>query len=105
LSRPVCEPGAQELQALVEQIAMRIGRTLEKRGEVERDVENVWLAADCEVGPLEDLIGHAISYRIAGGPRAGQKLFTLQTLAASAPGSSDCVATSAARRWRKIAWS
>jgi hypothetical protein len=35
-------------------------------------------------GPLDDLIGHSITYRIAVGPRAGQKLFTLQTLPASA---------------------
>lgn len=33
-------------------------------------------------GPLDDLIGHSITYRIAVGPRAGQKLFTLQTLPA-----------------------
>jgi len=78
--RPVCEPGAQELQALVEQIALRIGRALEKRGLIERDLENAWLAADAEAGPLDDLIGHSITYRIAVGPRAGQKLFTLQTV-------------------------
>jgi hypothetical protein len=80
--RPVSEPGAQELQALVEQIALRIGRTLERRGLIERDIENAWLAADSEAGPLDDLIGHSITYRIAMGPRAGQKLFTLQTLPA-----------------------
>ena len=34
--RPVCAPRAQELQGLVEQIALRIGRTLEKRGLIER---------------------------------------------------------------------
>ena len=33
-----------------------------------------------ESGPLDDLIGHSITYRIAVGPRAGQKLFTLQTV-------------------------
>src|SRR5690606_37190397 len=31
---------------------------------------------------LDDLIGHSITYRIAVGPRAGQKVFTLQTVAA-----------------------
>ena len=31
-------------------------------------------------GSLDDLIGHSITYRIAVGPRAGQKLFTLQTV-------------------------
>jgi hypothetical protein len=78
--RPVCEPGAQELQGLIEQIAVRIGRTLEQRGLIERDVEKAWLASEDEAGPLDDLIGHSITYRIAVGPRAGQKLFTLQTV-------------------------
>jgi len=58
-----------------------IGRALERRGLVERDLENAWLAADTEAGPLDDLLGHSITYRIAVGPRAGQKLFTLQTVA------------------------
>ncbi len=44
--RHVAEPGAADLQALVERIATRIGHLLEKRGLVERDSENVWLAAD-----------------------------------------------------------
>lgn len=35
-----------------------------------------------EAGPLDDLLGHSITYRIAVGPRAGQKLFTLQTVPA-----------------------
>jgi hypothetical protein len=69
------------LQQLVEQIAARIGKALERSGLVERDLENAWLAADTEAGPLDDLLGHSITYRIAVGPRAGQKLFTLQTVA------------------------
>jgi hypothetical protein len=48
-------------------------------GLVERDSENAWLAADATgSGPLDDLLGHLITYRIAVGPRAGQKLFTLR---------------------------
>ncbi|MBP7609920.1 MAG: hypothetical protein KA756_08265 [Steroidobacteraceae bacterium] len=74
------EPRAQELQALVEQIAERVGGLLERGGLVERDMENAWLAGDGEADPLDDLIGHSITYRIAVGPRAGQKLFTLQTV-------------------------
>jgi hypothetical protein len=38
------------------------------------------LAADTEAGPLDDLLGHSITCRIAVGPRAGQKLFALQTV-------------------------
>ena len=36
-------------------------------------------------GPLDDLLAHSITYRIAVGPRAGQKLFTLQTVPARSP--------------------
>jgi len=78
--RHVAAPGANELQALVEQIAAGVGQVLERRGLIERDIENSWLAAGAEPGPLDDLIGHSITYRIAVGPRAGQKLFTLQTV-------------------------
>jgi hypothetical protein len=48
-------------------------------GLIQRDFENAWLASDLEAGPLDDLIGHSITCRIAVGPRAGQMLFTLQT--------------------------
>jgi len=78
--RAVCEPRAQELQGLVERIALHIGRRLEQRGLIERDLDKAWLAADSEAGALDDLIGHSITYRIAVGPRTGQKLFTLQTV-------------------------
>ena len=78
--RHVAEPGQDELQALVEQIASRIGRALERRGLVERDMENAWLTREGEGGPLDDLLGSSITYRIAVGPRSGQKLFTLQTV-------------------------
>ena len=89
--RPVAAPESSDLQQLVEQIAARIGRVLEGRGLVERDLENAWLAADTEAGPLDDLLGHSITYRIAVGPRAGQKLFTLQTV-------PPCVDSNAERR-------
>jgi hypothetical protein len=83
--RHVAGPGLAELQTLVEQIAYRIGRVLEQRGLVERDIGNAWLAGDGEGGPLDDLLGHSITYRIAIGPRAGQKLFTLPTVPARSP--------------------
>ncbi len=50
-------------------------------------MENAWLAGTGEAGPLDDLIGHSIAYRIAVSPRAGQKLFTLQTVPARTPES------------------
>jgi hypothetical protein len=80
--RRVPSPTGTELQALLQQITARIGRVLEQRGIVERDMENAWLAMQGEGGPLDDLIGHSITYRIAVGPRAGQKLFRLQTVPA-----------------------
>ena len=45
-------------------------------------MENAWRAGDGPRGPLDDLIGHSITYRVAVGPRAGQKLFTLQPVPA-----------------------
>jgi len=80
--RHVPAPTGTELQELVQQIAARIGRVLEQQGLIERDTENAWLAMQGEGGALDDLIGHSITYRIAVGPRAGQKLFTLQTVPA-----------------------
>jgi hypothetical protein len=67
----------------------------------ERDIENAWLAAGAEPGPLDDLIGHSITYRIAVGPRAGQKLFTLQLLPARPP-TPRHVAMSWARRLKRV---
>lgn len=87
--RPVPAPGTAELQALVQQIAERLGRQLEKRSLIERDCENAWLSGDAEqAGSLDDLIGHSITCRIAVGPRAGQKVFTLQTVPAPGRGLS-----------------
>ncbi len=71
--------------AAVEHIAERIGLALEKQGLVERDIESAWLAEEGEGGPLDDLLGHSIMYRIAVGPRVGQKLFTRQTVPARSP--------------------
>ena len=85
--RAVRSPGAGELQALVQQMAERIGRLLEKRGLIERDAQSAWLSgepvqAGLRTGSLDELTGHCVTWRIAAGPRAGQKVFTLQTVAA-----------------------
>ena len=81
--RAVRSPAAGELQALVQQMAERIGRLLEKRGLIERDAESAWLSGEpVQAGSLDELLGHCITWRIAAGPRAGQKVFTLQTVAA-----------------------
>jgi hypothetical protein len=70
-----------ELTQLTHTIAHRVGRFLERQGLLERDAENSYLSGDAvEAGPLDQLLGHSITYRIAVGPHAGRKVFTLQTL-------------------------
>jgi len=77
----VNEPSSGELTQLVHKIAHRVGRYLERQGWLERDAENDYLALDTtDDDPLSVLQGHSIAYRIALGPQAGRKVFTLQTL-------------------------
>ena len=79
--RRIGAPSAEELGALLARIAERIGRALERTGWLERDCETSYLALDAaRGGPMDDLMGHSIAYRVAMGPRAGQKAFTLQTV-------------------------
>jgi hypothetical protein len=99
----VATPCADDLQELVEQIAARVGQVLERRGLIERDIENAWLSPGSEPGPLDDLLGHSITYRIAVGPRAGQKLLTLQTVAPRLQGLEGDP-NGAARAWPANAW-
>jgi hypothetical protein len=81
--RRVAAPTERELQALVERIAERIGHALERDGLMSRDCENTYLNFDpAEGAPLNDVIGHSITYRVAVGPRTGQKVFTLRSLSA-----------------------
>jgi len=62
---------------LVERIAELIGRVLERKGLLVRDCDNSFLSFDPAAGgAMDDLIGHSITYRVALGPRAGQKVFT-----------------------------
>jgi hypothetical protein len=64
-------------------LAERIGRALERRGVLVRDAEGSFLELDAAAGgPIDDLLGHSITYRVAIGPRAGQKVFSLQTVPA-----------------------
>jgi len=81
--RWVSSPTTQELTQLSQTIARRVGRYLERRGLLERDDENSYLATDAiSEDPMNQLLGHSITYRIAVGPQAGRKVFTLQTLPA-----------------------
>jgi hypothetical protein len=67
----------------VQRIAARTGRSLERPGPILRDIENAFLTFDPgEKAPVNSLLGASITYRIATGPREGQKVFTPQTLLA-----------------------
>jgi hypothetical protein len=90
--RWVKAPTSAELTQLTHTIAQRVGRCLERQGLLERDAENSYLSGDIlEAGPLDQLLGHSITYRIAVGPHQGRKVFTLQTLAASHEPFDDAV--------------
>ena len=79
--RRVSAPVRTELEVLVHQISQRVGRHLERKGLLERDLESSELTLDPdEDDGMNALLGHSITYRVAVGPRAGQKAFTLQTL-------------------------
>jgi hypothetical protein len=83
--RRIDPPRQEELQALVGRLAERIGHALERQGLLARDTENSYLELGPDIGgPLDDLTGHSIKYRVAVGPRAGQKVFSLQTVPARA---------------------
>lgn len=75
---PVQAPSTEEPNGLVQRIAERIGRSLERSGLIERDFDNAYLAFDPgEDAPIHGLLGYSITYRVATGPREGQKVFTL----------------------------
>ena len=84
--RWVSSPTTQELTQLSQTIARRVGRYLERQGLLEQDAENSYLTTDAvSEDPMNQLLGHSITYRIAVGPQAGRKVFTLQTLPACEP--------------------
>ena len=82
----VSAPTAAELSQLTHTLAQRIGRFLERQGLLERDTENSYLALEAlDDGPMSQIQGRSIAYRIAVGPQQGRKVFTLQTLPAREP--------------------
>ncbi len=74
-------PTQEELLRLTHTLSHRVARFLERRGLLERDVENSYLVFEQqEEDVMQQLYGHSVSYRIAVGPHQGRKVFTLQTL-------------------------
>ena len=75
-------PDREELEDLVQRIAARVGRALERMGLLLRDAESAWL----DLPPMEDtdamrqLIGSSVTYRIALGPQAGRTALVLRTI-------------------------
>lgn len=85
--RWVKAPTPGELTQLAHTIATRIARFLEQQGLLERDAENSYVASDVlDEGPMDQLLGHSVTYRIAVGPQQGRKVFTLQMLPACEQG-------------------
>lgn len=76
-------PSPQALEGLIQTISQRIGSYLEREGLLVRDIDNSYLQLEPpDESALNDLLGHSITYRIAVGPQAGRKVFTLQTVPA-----------------------
>ena len=78
-------PTSKELNALVATISERVARYLERQGWLARDEQSDHLTLaleDEECNTMQQLQGHSITYRIAMGPHAGRKVFTLQTILA-----------------------
>ena len=77
-------PAREELEVLVQRIAERVGRALERMGLLRRDAESVSL----DLPPIEDtdamrqLLDSSVTYRIAVGPQAGRKALVLRTITA-----------------------
>ncbi len=64
--RWVKAPTGDELNELAHTIAGRIGRFLERRGLMERDIDNSYLDSGAvDEDPMHTLLGHSITYRIA----------------------------------------
>ena len=80
-------PTQEELLHLVHMLSHRVAQFLERRGLLERDVENSYLVFEQqEEDVMQQLYGHSVTYRIAVGPHQGRKVFTLQTLPPVADG-------------------
>lgn len=74
-------PSHKELEKLIHTISQRIANYLERRGLIQRDIENSYL--DLPVDDEDSLLhlqGASVSYRVTIGPNQGQKVFTPQTV-------------------------
>ncbi len=79
---PMHAPTAEQLQTLLNKIIKRIMRLLTRTGHLVEEQEMIFMAenpvdTDTAMAPLHSA---ACTYRIAFGPRAGQKVLTLRTV-------------------------
>ena len=74
-------PTLEELQALLAKIIKRIMRWLTKQGFLIEEQDRTYLAEADRESALLPLQAASCTYRIALGPRAGQKVLSLQSLA------------------------
>jgi hypothetical protein len=74
-------PTSKDLNTLVHKISQRVAHFLIKQGLLVEGIENSYLNLDeLAPEPIQDLLGHSITYRIAIGAKRGRKMFTLQIL-------------------------
>lgn len=67
--RSVKAPTGAELTPLAQTLARRVARFLERQGLLERDAENGYLTSGgLEAGPMDQLLGSSIIYRIGVDP-------------------------------------
>jgi len=77
----VAAPTLEELQALLAKIITRIMRWLTKQGFLIEEQDRTYLAESDRESALLPLQAASCTYRIALGPRAGQKVLSLQSVA------------------------
>ena len=76
----VAAPTSEELQALLAKIITRIMRLLTKHGFLSEEQDRTYLAEADRESALLPLQAASCTYRIALGPRAGQKVLSLHSL-------------------------
>ena len=81
-------PTVEQLQALLIRMIKRLMRLLTRKGYLVEEQGMIYLANPDPESALASLQQGACTYRIAFGPRAGQKVLTLQTLPSQAAAST-----------------
>ena len=82
---PVKAPSNQQLQLLLQCMIRRIMRCLVRKNMLIEDTGQIYLAEQDPDDVLAPLQAAACTYRIAFGPRKGQKVLSLQTVLPGAP--------------------